>query len=60
MERGTSKMEYRYICEISPEHLYYNIIYHINKKEHSKEELEQAIKKLIFGNIKKWEKNSNQ
>ena len=52
--------EPNYICGISPEHLYYNIMYHISREEITKEELEQVIRKLIFGSIKKWEKNSDQ
>lgn len=50
----------KYICEISPEHLFYNIMYHIKHEEHTEETLEKAIRNIIFGSIEKWEKNSDQ
>ena len=49
-----------YICDMSPEHLYYNILYHITTDTHSTdEERESAIRNLIFRSIRRWDQNSN-
>ena len=57
-ENITNK-EHEYYSELSPEHLYYNVMYHMTLTEHSAESRAAAIKNIIFGSIKKCQ-NSNQ
>ena len=47
--------DFKYVCTMSPEQLHYNILYHLNKEDHTKESRENAIKNIIFRSIRKWE-----
>ena len=49
-----------YISDLSPEVLYYNIVYKIRNRFGIDEELEKSIENIIKRNVVKWETDTKE